>query len=170
MSTQLPMLESDDLSPADRAVLDMLREGRVTAPFVAEQQDYSLQYVRDRLGRLVEHGNARKVYEGLYELVEDPRRSDDEDDDSEPVDVDRLGFDRDLTPERREVLVAWLDHVRGVDDGVTKSDFEGWWNDQRQQQTGYGAGSFWEAFAKASMTQSEEFDKPNARTYRWVGE
>jgi len=67
------MLDADDLGPADEALLDMLRDGRVTAPFVAEETGYSLQYVRDRLGRLVEHGNVTKVYEGLYELIEDPR-------------------------------------------------------------------------------------------------
>lgn len=67
------MLEEEDLGPADEALLDMLNEGRVTAPYVADETGYSLQYVRDRLGRLVEHGNACKVYEGLYELVEDPR-------------------------------------------------------------------------------------------------
>jgi len=67
------MLDADDLGPADEKLLDMLRGGRVTAPYAAEETGYSLQYVRDRLGRLVEHGNARKVYEGLYELVEDPR-------------------------------------------------------------------------------------------------
>jgi len=67
------MLDKDDLSPADDKLLDLLREGRVTAPFAADETGYSLQYIRDRLGRLVEHGNARKVYDGLYELVEDPR-------------------------------------------------------------------------------------------------
>jgi len=67
------MLEDDDLAPADEALLDLLAEGRITAPYAADATDYSLQYVRDRLGRLVEHGHVRKVYEGLYELVEDPR-------------------------------------------------------------------------------------------------
>jgi len=67
------MLDEDDLSPVDEVILDLLREGRVTAPYVSDESDYSLQYVRDRLNRLVEHGNVRKVYEGLYELVEDPR-------------------------------------------------------------------------------------------------
>ena len=71
------MLDEDDLGPADEALLDMLQEGRVTAPFAADETGYSLQYVRDRLGRLVEHGNAIKVYEGLYELVEDPREEPD---------------------------------------------------------------------------------------------
>jgi hypothetical protein len=71
------MLDADDLSPADRELLDMLRDGRVTAPFVADETGYSLQYVRDRLGRMVEHGNAVKVYDGLYELVDDPREDND---------------------------------------------------------------------------------------------
>ncbi|WP_088901244.1 hypothetical protein [Halorubrum lacusprofundi] len=74
------MLDKDDLSPADDKLLDLLREGRVTAPFAADETGYSLQYIRDRLGRLVEHGNARKVYDGLYELVEDPREETDEHD------------------------------------------------------------------------------------------
>jgi hypothetical protein len=69
------MLDQDDLGPADKVLLDLLHEGRVTAPYAANETGYSLQYVRDRLGRFVEHGNARKVYEGLYELVEDPRNS-----------------------------------------------------------------------------------------------
>ncbi len=67
------MLNEDDLGPADEALLDMLNEGRITAPYAADKTGYNLQYVRDRLGRLVEHGNVRKVYEGLYELIKDPR-------------------------------------------------------------------------------------------------
>ncbi|WP_337680940.1 MarR family transcriptional regulator [Halorubrum lacusprofundi] len=79
-TTDRRMLDKDDLSPADDKLLDLLREGRVTAPFAADETGYSLQYIRDRLGRLVEHGNARKVYDGLYELVEDPREETDEHD------------------------------------------------------------------------------------------
>lgn len=67
------MLDTDDLAPSDVAILDLLQEGRVTAPYAADETGYSLQYVRDRLARFVEHGNAQKIYEGLYELVEDPR-------------------------------------------------------------------------------------------------
>lgn len=71
------MLDEDDLAPADEALLELLREGRVTAPFAADETGYSIQYVRDRLGRMVEHGNAVKIYEGLYELVEDPQKGSD---------------------------------------------------------------------------------------------
>lgn len=66
------MLTEEDLAPADEDVVEMLREGRVTAPFVADETGYSTQYIRERLSRLVEHGNARKVYDGLYELAVDP--------------------------------------------------------------------------------------------------
>ena len=67
------MLDIDDLGPADKALLDLLNEGRVTAPYAAKKTGYNLQYVRDRLSRFVEHGHAKKLHEGLYELVSDPR-------------------------------------------------------------------------------------------------
>jgi hypothetical protein len=67
------MLSEDDLAPADEEILELLRKGRVTAPFAAEESEYSLQYVRERLNRFVEHGNATKVYDGLYELKRDPK-------------------------------------------------------------------------------------------------
>jgi DNA-binding IclR family transcriptional regulator len=67
------MLREDDLGPADDAILELLREGRITAPYAAEETGYNLQYIRDRLTRLVEHGHVEKVHEGLYELIEDPQ-------------------------------------------------------------------------------------------------
>lgn len=70
---QPPMLTPDDLGPADEKLLDMLSEGRITAPYAADETGYNTQYVRDRLSRLVEHGHVEKVYEGLYELTDDPR-------------------------------------------------------------------------------------------------
>jgi predicted transcriptional regulator of viral defense system len=72
------MLKPDDLSPADEAVLSVLADGRVTAPYASDETEYSLQYVRDVLTRLTEHGHVRKVYTGLYELVDDPREQTDE--------------------------------------------------------------------------------------------
>lgn len=73
VKTGYPMLDPDDLSPAQEAVLDLLTDGRVTAPYAADATGYSLQYCRDVLGDLVQHGHARKVYDGLYELENDPR-------------------------------------------------------------------------------------------------
>ena len=85
------------------------------------------------------------------------------------IDLGALSFDRDLTDARRSHLEAWLRHAAGAG-GVSKSDFEDWWTDERHGETGYNAGSFWEAFAKAAMKQSDQFTKPNARTYRYTGE
>ena len=85
------------------------------------------------------------------------------------IDVGALSFDRDLTAARRSHLEAWLRHAAGAD-SVSKSDFEAWWTEDRAGETGYNAGSFWEAFAKAAMKQSDQFTKPNNRTYRYTGE
>jgi DNA-binding MarR family transcriptional regulator len=61
-----------DLSPTDRAILDMLREGRCTPAYIAAEHDYTRQHVTNRLKRLVELGYVEKLHKGLYELVEDP--------------------------------------------------------------------------------------------------
>jgi DeoR/GlpR family transcriptional regulator of sugar metabolism len=70
------VIDPDELSPAQEAILDMLRKGRVTAPFAAEETGYSLQYCREQLTDLTKHDLVRKVYDGLYELVDDPREED----------------------------------------------------------------------------------------------
>jgi len=64
---------------ADRQILDVLKEGRVT-PTLARRLlesggfEYSRQYVSQRIIRLAEHGYVRNLYDtGLYELVSDPR-------------------------------------------------------------------------------------------------
>jgi hypothetical protein len=86
------------------------------------------------------------------------------------VHLDGITFKRELTPQRREVLKTWLQYARDTDDGVTKSDFVAWWSDDRGAGTGYSKpGSFWEAFARTAMTESEKFHKPNNRTYQWRG-
>ena len=69
------MLSPDQLTDTDEQLLELLSEGRVTAPYAADELDASQEYVRSRLRRFVEHGHAQKVYTGLYELVEDPRES-----------------------------------------------------------------------------------------------
>jgi len=61
-----------ELNPTDRAILQMLRNGRCTPSYIADEHGYSRQNVTNRLNRLVEHGHVRKVHTGLYELVADP--------------------------------------------------------------------------------------------------
>jgi len=70
---QAMALSADDINPTDQKILDMLHEGRVTAAYVADETGYSTGNVRNRLHRLLEHDHVRKVYDGLFELVDDPR-------------------------------------------------------------------------------------------------
>ncbi len=66
------MLEPEDLSETDNAILEELREGRVTPQFLADSLDISRPYASQKLRRLVEHGHVRKLAAGLYELDNDP--------------------------------------------------------------------------------------------------
>lgn len=68
-------MEDLDLNPTDNAILDMLREGRCTPSYIAEQHDYSRGNVKNRLDRLVEHGVVERLHRGLYELRRDPREN-----------------------------------------------------------------------------------------------
>jgi predicted transcriptional regulator of viral defense system len=67
------MLNPDGLTDVDRAILEMLDDGRVTVPYVEDETGYSSEYIRARLTRLREHGHVARVYRGLYQLVDDPR-------------------------------------------------------------------------------------------------
>ena len=60
-----------DLSPTDKAILEMLREGRCTPAYIAAERDYSRAHVRNRLQRLTEHGVVVRLHKGLYELTDD---------------------------------------------------------------------------------------------------
>lgn len=79
------MLEGDDLRDVDEALLRYLSEGRVTPAYARarlEEDDigeYSRGYVQQRLSRLEEHGHAKNLGGGLYELVDDPRDEDEHD-------------------------------------------------------------------------------------------
>jgi len=60
-----------DLSPTDKAILEMLREGRCTPAYIAAERDYTRAHVRNRLQRLTELGHVTRLHKGLYELTDD---------------------------------------------------------------------------------------------------
>ncbi|QSG11814.1 Transcriptional regulator, MarR family [Halapricum desulfuricans] len=62
-----------DLSPTDKAILEMLREGRCTPAYIAAEKDYTRAHVRNRLQRLTELGYVTRLHQGLYELNRDPQ-------------------------------------------------------------------------------------------------
>lgn len=138
-----------------------------------------------RLRRLRDEGrvNSKKIGASLVPFAPErasptptPAVDDDATDEGEKqrttgeVELDALTFDRDVTPQRREHLGAWFRHVRERGEGVTGSDFEAWWYDASEQETGGGARSLWKAFAEPATNRSGRFDGPNSRTYRWIGE
>lgn len=57
------------LNDADRAILDELGEGRVTAAFLVDEIDWSRPYITQRLRRMEEHEIVVNLNDtGLYEL------------------------------------------------------------------------------------------------------
>ena len=62
-----------ELNEADGKILNLLAEGRNVPANIADELDYSRQYVQNRITRLREHGYVTNVGRGVYELVEDPR-------------------------------------------------------------------------------------------------
>ena len=82
------VLDPGELNATDEQILDLLHAGRVSPPFVASELDKSREYASERLIRLKEHGNARRIAPGLYELVADPRGEADAD--ATEVDLDEL--------------------------------------------------------------------------------
>jgi DNA-binding Lrp family transcriptional regulator len=61
------------LSDTDKAILDVLEEGRNAPSNIADRLDFTRQYIQQRLRRLEEHGHIQNIGSGVYELVDDPR-------------------------------------------------------------------------------------------------
>lgn len=62
-----------ELNGADEMILDALHEGRNSAANIADQTEYSRQYLTQRLIRLHEHRIVENIGNGIYELRRDPR-------------------------------------------------------------------------------------------------
>lgn len=71
------MNEEFEPSENEEAVLGELHDGRVTPRLVKEQTGLNSQQVNYALNQLIAAGWVRKVTHGLYELVADPRETDD---------------------------------------------------------------------------------------------
>jgi DNA-binding IclR family transcriptional regulator len=65
---------SDELNPADERILEALEEGARNPSFLADELDYSRQYVHQRLQMLVEADLVSNLGHGLYDLCEGERR------------------------------------------------------------------------------------------------
>ena len=77
-------LDADDLNEMDGRILDYLADGRATPTLVRrllehDEIEVSRQYINQRMKRLEEHEHIRNLLDtGVYELVDDPRKEDDD--------------------------------------------------------------------------------------------
>ena len=69
----LVTLSPDQLNDTDRALLDLLREGRITPRYAADELGMSRPYASERLKRLLEHEHVSRLASGLYQVENDPR-------------------------------------------------------------------------------------------------
>lgn len=74
-------LSDSDLNDVDRVILEILSEGRAT-PGLTQKiladggEEYSRQYINQRLRRLSEHSHVKNLRgSGVYELANDPRNA-----------------------------------------------------------------------------------------------
>ena len=75
----LPSVNEDyEPTEIDEAVLKVLNEGRANPLYIREKADLPKQRVNESLERLRSAGWVKKVTRGLYELVGDPRESQDD--------------------------------------------------------------------------------------------
>lgn len=66
MSSTMP----HELNPADEAIIEILEDGRASPTMLANETDYTRQYVHSRLQLLVAAERVRKAGHGVYELDE----------------------------------------------------------------------------------------------------
>ena len=95
-------LSPEQLNDTDRALLDLLGQGRITPRYAADELDMSRPYASERLKRLLEHEHVSRLASGLYQVESDPR--------AEPGD-EKSNVDT------RDVVDDWLweHHGFGVD-------------------------------------------------------
>ena len=74
--SQMGMVEPDELDDLHWEIIDELREGRCTPSYLSEKTGESRQLISQRLRDLVMAGFVEKIHTGLYQLVEDPRQTD----------------------------------------------------------------------------------------------
>ena len=82
MSITVESMDPEDMRPVDWQIIDILQEGRNSAPNIANRTDYKRQYIAERLGTLKQHDILIPIGNGIYELNADkvPEKTADETD------------------------------------------------------------------------------------------
>lgn len=119
------VLDYEDLNDADKAIIGELREGRNIPSNIAEDLDYTREYVSSRLKRLREHEIVVNIGGGVYELVESEVPTDDIAESDSSV----VATEPDSTPEVDPVEEAEAPPAEGIpsptglEDALTDVDF-----------------------------------------------
>ena len=106
-----------ELNEADERILDALTEGRNTPQNIANELDYSRQYVQNRLQMLKAADYVENVGGGLYELIEDPRSSGNYTQIGDDLDWEKLQPVWPHSAERLEYVIAALEAGDELEDG-----------------------------------------------------
>lgn len=69
MSITINGMDAEDMRPVDWQIIEILREGRNSAPNIADRTDYKRQYLAERLGTLKRNEMLIPIGNGIYELV-----------------------------------------------------------------------------------------------------
>lgn len=68
MGVASPPMAADDYREVDWAIIDKLREGRNSAPNIADELRWGQTYVAERCRRLADDGVLTNIGRGIYEL------------------------------------------------------------------------------------------------------
>ena len=74
--SNVPINVPHELNRADKRILEQLQNGVRNPSWLADELDYSRQYVHQRLQLLVAAEFVEDIGHGLYELIELPEKSD----------------------------------------------------------------------------------------------
>ncbi len=103
IGTSLP-LDEDELTPAEKGVLNLLGEGRCTPAYVASELAIESETARLLLDGFREVGIVQKPYRGLYELVLNESTDNEKYRTTETVLVDVPFEDNQFRPTERGIL------------------------------------------------------------------
>jgi DNA-binding Lrp family transcriptional regulator len=62
-------MDADDLREVDWSIIDKLKEGRNSAPNIADEVRWGKPYVAERCRRLTDEGILTNIGRGIYELT-----------------------------------------------------------------------------------------------------
>jgi len=189
-------MDPDDLMDPDEAILDALKDGRATKGALIDWTGYSRNTVYHRLQVLEAAGLIECAHEGtrLFELVEDPRDSDDRDDNVKSDGVGRVertakpqvpdlidqafdGWRPGYSPDDRQARLAsarqLLEWLRNQDEPRQRKEIEAAIGDELMlEEHDEFVDGWWKSVGLPAIRRARELDlvELEGNSYRWVDE